>query len=207
MLWIRAQFGSYLCMYCTYAIPFCVSAPGYSGETCDSPVDACASSPCYNNGTCSSSSPGMFECACPFGEPALKVVVVVVVAAAVVVIVVTKRERERDGWVDGWMDGWTDGWMERERGGVTFFFLQYHLAWPLTFSLRMQVIWRDKNKYRECLNPQLWKKGCPRTTCTQMAYKPLWLLCCYCCCRSFSSSSSAHHIHITIIISDWLWPV
>ena len=90
-----------LCMYCAYAVSFCVAAPGYSGETCDSPADACASSPCYNDGTCSSSSPDMFECACPFGEPALKVVVVVVAAAAVAVVaVVTKRQRDRGGGGD-----------------------------------------------------------------------------------------------------------
>ncbi|KAL8564073.1 hypothetical protein ACOMHN_034550 [Nucella lapillus] len=51
-----------------YHVNVCGCPAGYSGETCQQPVDACDSSPCYNGGTCASSSPDSYQCTCRIKE-------------------------------------------------------------------------------------------------------------------------------------------
>ena len=45
----------------------CVCKEGYTGPSCNIPIDVCSSQPCLNGGFCQVTKPGAFTCVCPAG--------------------------------------------------------------------------------------------------------------------------------------------
>lgn len=45
----------------------CTCEPGWTGRTCEAPVDSCQSDPCHNGGTCHNLLDAGYVCSCPLG--------------------------------------------------------------------------------------------------------------------------------------------